>query len=564
MPRRPALPTPSPQTGSPFPPGAARSPSRKRPRVTFSGPMPASPSPPARFSRSLLTGSSTSSSPLGLGSQRPGSPTSLSSDDALDEKHDVSDLPAPLPTGLSHLLAFHRALSLSLAHTLAAHPPVLPPPSARELARDPRGLTESTVLLRGVANWEGTKGIREVIERGAGRKCTGGDLKRLLWLYEWNGQALPEMDGKQAVVVSAGPLTPTPSSDSPTDPFFLPPVPQAGTPAETDAARSLLSLSLSPTRTLAKGTRAQTYSYAFNLLLPISGFAGGVVGSIGRWSADQQKREAALRRRLERWAELGGGPTLPMKVLQPLPGASTASGATSGAAILGLPSSPGSTTPVVVGRLAGATTAALPTPPQSGHSQSVRRLLFPSPSASSSTPASGSGTLAGAPSSSSSTPPSSPTKAPPASDRRQSLRDRIAAKEAAQAPLGGLFAAAGIRPGGGAANKGKAPELRVLSREELKRRSTLSRLAGVAEAVFMCADLLCLENITPSAEYIGPLSQALHLAECPRWWRLARRLLGRCPAESDRDRGGLQRPRQVVQGRNLVWCVDALEVALTF
>ena len=506
--RRPALPTPSPQSGSPFPPEAARSPSRKRPRVTFQpgsaggggsggrGEVPGSPSPPARF---FGRGSGkTAASPLGLPPRRPGSPVS-SDDSSLSPSTTTlaDDLPPPLPKHLSHLLAFHRAFSLSLAHTLAAHPPVLPPPTTRELARDPRGLNEQIVLLKGVANWEGTKGIREVVERGAGRKCTGGDLKRLLWLYEWDGQALPVVAPAAAAV--AAPVTPTAVSDSPTDPFFLPPPPPpAGSPAEVDASRSLLSLSLSPTRTLAKGTRTQTHSYAFNLRLPVSGFAGGVVGSIGRWSADQQKREAAVRRRLERWAELGGGSVLPMKVLQPLPGATIPAGATSGSAILGPPSSPSSTTPVVVGggcgsnrRVVGGSATALPTPPQSSHSQSVRRLLFPSPTSSStasSDPAVGP--------SSSATPPSTPTKAAPlsaASDRRQSLRDRIAAKEAASAPLGGLFAAAGIRPASVAGDKGKASsEGRMLSREELKRRSTLSRLAGVAEAVFMCASQLGL------------------------------------------------------------------------
>lgn len=463
-----ALPTPSPQKNSPFPPSALASSSSSSSstsptkRVTFDPALPPiSPhtTPKKQFQASLLFPAP--------------SPSSSS-----------------LPPALHSLFLLHTALSVTLSLHLATKPPNPPPRTQENKAKNPLGFEAEDVEFKAVANYEGQSGLRELVENGAGRRFPIEDLRRLFWLYEWDGNALPPSTTTSRTLTPGRVVPPTATTTKPTAP-------------------SLLSLTLTPTRTLSKSTGKETHTYAFNLTVPHSPHLGGVVGAVGRWSAKQGERSTEVRRRLDRWVSLcqadeakfgdGGSaadlPTakmvksLPMKVLTPLPGAATGPGG-------GMVSAGRSATSVSLANAPPSTmrrNLLAANPPTSTLSPSPKRIL-----------SFGADQTPAAPN----TPPATPTKGAAAGGattplssssvaaKRQSMRERMLAKEAAssssgnhgaflQTPLGlglGLgdaFIDASVQRGRQAASR------KLLDRDELKRRSILSRLGNVAEGVFL-------------------------------------------------------------------------------
>jgi len=214
---------------------------------------------------------------------------------------------------------------------------------------------------------------------------------------------------------------------------------------------------------------------------------GGVIGAIGRWSSKQDERTKELRRRLDRWVELcreeelefgdeGDLPSakvvknIPMKVLEPLPGAAAGLGMGGRSAAVSLGNPPAST---MRKSLLPGTNLNSP----SSSSLSPGRILFPGPPSGST----------GTPSSS-----STPTKAASSSSslsvtaRRQALHARIAAKASSSSSGGFLSTPAGLGDAfiDASVQKGRMGR-KLMDRDELKRRSILSRLGSVAEAVFM-------------------------------------------------------------------------------
>ncbi|KAL7415740.1 hypothetical protein BDY24DRAFT_413308 [Mrakia frigida] len=462
-PRNSALPTPSPQKNSPFPPSALSSsvfPSTSaHKRVTFDPSLP--PLPPH--------------TPTTPNSKFPSSSTS----NFLYPPSTSSSPSASLPPALHSLFLLHTSLSVTLSLHLATHPPVLPPRTSFQKLQDPFGYDEEEIVLEKVANFEGASGIREVVENGAGRKFALEDLRRLTWLYEWDGQDLPTSTSRSLSTLTPGPS----SSASPSKPS-----------SSSTTLPSLLSLSLAPTRTLSKQTRQPTNTYAFNLAVKHSAHMGGVIGAIGRWSSKQDERTKEVRRRLDRWVELcreeelefgdeGDLPSakvvknLPMKVLQPLPGASAGLGMGGRSAAVSLGNPPAST--MRKSLLPGANL---------NSSLSPGRVLFPGPSTSTGTP-----------------PPTTPTKGASSSSlsvtaRRQALHDRIAAKASSSSSGGFLSTPAGLGDAfiDASVQKGRAGR-KLMDRDELKRRSILSRLGGVAEAVFMLFTAPPSTLITPAS-----------------------------------------------------------------
>jgi hypothetical protein len=323
------------------------------------------------------------------------------------------------------------------------------------------------MVLKGVANYDGFNGVKETVENGAGRKFSLEDLRRLAWLYEWDGEALPTPKSKKIAAVAAL------DND---DPFL------ASSPPPSPL--SLMDITLTPARTLSRGTRAPTYTYTFNLSITHTPSLGGLHGSLGRWSSLASSRRDELTRRLHRWVDLcreeeakhgdeGDVPSVrgrvrqvPMKVLEPLPGAM---GASTGALGELMSSNTGrEKVPVSLGA------------PPAG-TASPARILFPSTPSSSSKPTS---LLA--------TPPQTPTKTsvhPPNSlaARRQAMADRIAAKSGGpslSSPAPSSSLGAGFQPKSAVKRRDKGGR-RIYSQEELSRRSTLSRAIGFAESIYM-------------------------------------------------------------------------------
>ncbi|CED84131.1 hypothetical protein [Phaffia rhodozyma] len=445
----------------PTPPSNKHTPS-STPSLSITPSSPCSPvSTPRAKKRVAFSSSTLPPSPASTTSCSSSPVSCLSSPSVSFRKDDPSLSPSSstcrassLPSSLHSLLLLHRSLSLTLSLHLAQHPPVLPPRSVEKRRRDPFGLEEEAILFKGIANFEGFSGIRETVENGAQRKFALEDLRRLVWLWEWDGRGPPFKSSEHS------------DSDGP-----------------MEAARSsLCDLSITPARTLSKQTRTITYTYGFNLLINHSSSTGGVIGAIGRWSAQQNEREAEFKNRLERFANLCENEgrevrPVPKAWLESLPKARI------GAGIQREDASP-------------CDGSALSASTSSAATSSPRKLLFPSKPISS------------APTS----PCVEPTTPTSAAARRQALRDRIAAKSQsvslANASSAALFASAGITsllPT--SAIKSVQVGGKGVDMEGLKRRSMLSRLGNVAEAAFM---LFTSSSVTSLSSSFGqPSSSAL-------------------------------------------------------
>ncbi|KAL7424881.1 hypothetical protein Q5752_000567 [Cryptotrichosporon argae] len=369
-----------------------------------------------------------------------------------------------LPDHLQTLLTLQHAFNLALSLHIATHPPVLPPHAA-----------DTTVLaLPNVANF---LALRESVERTSGRRFDLTALQRLAYVWTWDGEAGP---GAGAGASGAG------GAES-ENPFV-----------ERPAGRELRGMGyvLTPTRTLDPhtGRKTQTYGLGIELGLVagetravlVGGADGGLSNrgqgggarAVGRWSAAGEAREGAFREKLERWVDAHGGwepaqqalglptpttrsnerstiPPIPLAPLPKLPTSVSAAnlfspglgpGSGASAALAALTSGQGLTS--LPPRFAKPVSAPL------GLDDPFE--LKPGPSKEAATPVKPGDSLEA---------------------RRQALAARIKARQDSSRAAGttlGAAVAGGIKGLSAAAQQ-----------EELKRRSTLSRLEGVAEAVWM-------------------------------------------------------------------------------
>ncbi|WWD20124.1 hypothetical protein CI109_104600 [Kwoniella shandongensis] len=391
----------------------------------------------------------------------------------------AEDLPTPpasrpststdnLPPHLQTLLNIHRSFNLALSLYIATHPPVLPPhpPSA------------TSVKMPNLTNY---LAIKETVERTSGRRFGTQELARLAWVWSWDGKSLPDdkaisEKNKQAMLEED-------------NPFLVPTTPAIGT-----GEISGLSYLITPTRTLDPTTGRRVYTHGIGIELELrvgetrqvlhGGSEGGIgnkgqgggMGAIGRWNTAGETREDAFRERLERWVELNGGYEPPPKSILPTPTTSENSSRSSipPIPILSLPHLPSSTL------LPAANLFSAMSSPASSSTVSL------TPKKQHSTPSSSSSKTAGL---------SDPfelnegkreiTKTKvvrPGSveERRQAMMDRIKARAGGG---NGSIATLGSSPGSLMKRGGNLSA--AGQQEELKRRSTLSRLEGVAEGVWM-------------------------------------------------------------------------------
>ncbi|WVR08228.1 hypothetical protein IAU60_005275 [Kwoniella sp. DSM 27419] len=376
-----------------------------------------------------------------------------------------------LPPHLQTLLHLHRSFNLALSLHIATHPPVLPPhpPSS------------TSVRLPNLTNFLAQK---DTVERTSGRRFGLQELGRLAWVWTWDGKALPDQKAisernKQAMIDEDNPFL-VPTSAPATQPSGLGEV-------------SGLSYLITPTRTLDPNNGRRVYTHGIGIELELrqgetrqmlhGGAEGGLgnkgqgggVGAVGRWNCGGEVREEVFRERLEKWVELHGGyeppppsilptpttsdsdrPTIPPIPILPLPHL-PASTLLPAANLFSTFSSPGSSTTTLTPRkthvppsTASAKTAGLSDPfemADDGKKSEQGKVVKP-------------GTVEA---------------------RRQAMMDRIKARSSAgKAPLSSLGASLGSV---------KMPSRGLLSaagqQEELKRRSTLSRLESIAEGVWM-------------------------------------------------------------------------------
>jgi hypothetical protein len=306
--------------------------------------------------------------------------------------------------------------------------------------------------------------------------CDINDLKRLCWLWEWDGESVPESKRPKVAV------------DDDDNPFLVPDAPREWT-------RGAMGLIVTPTTHLVRseGKRVPAYGIGIEVEMDLASGKGGGMAAVARWTAEGESRRQALEAKLRTWAkvcrsapqniqyssadrthQLNTEETVPMLPLADLPTLPVTSKLTSLTKIFARSSSaspPKATAshPVSARRTPKEFVVPFPSTPQTPYSspikpppdlQTWRTRTPPTPQ----TPARQ--TRSGA-----STVPQTPT-----TSRRAALYERVRQKSLTSTPSG-VERSDGLEP----VSKEK---MRLLGQEELKRRCILGRLDEVAATVW--------------------------------------------------------------------------------
>ncbi|TCD66941.1 hypothetical protein EIP91_000719 [Steccherinum ochraceum] len=358
---------------------------------------------------------------------------------------------------------------------------------------------------------------------GLSMKFDIDDLRRLCWLWEWDGKTLQ----------SSSPPPPANTEEDDEDNPFLEDKPTATSPPK-DWTRGSMGFVITQTTHFSKasGTRVPAYGIGIEVEMDIDKEMSEGMAAVARWTTAGETRRQEVKAKLESWVKLHSDsnsiPNIPMALLPPLPTpakpskltrllASSSPKSPSSADILARPTSPTPSSsrtllssplkspvkrfaarhdlpvafPLTPSSKAGSPSKGsllFPKTPSSRHSRSDDNI-FTTPT-SSRTPSTPGFATPSSSSSSSSSVPSTPVHqrgsqaitAPstPSSSRRQALYDRVRQRSLQATPTK-------IAPGiASKMTPGMTKEqLMKLSQDEMRRRCLLGRLGGVAESVWM-------------------------------------------------------------------------------
>ncbi|THH13921.1 hypothetical protein EW146_g6358 [Bondarzewia mesenterica] len=391
-----------------------------------------------------------------------------------------------LPPHLNRMYKLQTALQHALSHALAT------------CAVSP---SSDTGIVRNVLNHQSLSAYS-----GLTTNFEVDDLRRLCWLWEW--------DGKDATPPKA-----THKADTDDNPFL-----EGETPSSQpkDWTRGSMGFVISPSTHFSKATKSRfpVYGIGIEVEIDIDKDMGSGMTSVARWTAASESRRKEVLSKLQRWIEFHPDTTpipnvhkadLPQLIVPPKPSnltrllASSSPKASSSISILATPPSP--TSPFK---------KALLKSPSKSPTKESRDFAIPFPIASPSKLASGSKNSTPFPQTPSSrhsradsliglltprTPSTSPSRsqsgdslpstpvhqrgsnaftAPqtPTSSRRAALYDRIRQKSLTSTPS----KSASSEVSGGKLTR---DQLLRMSQDEMRRRVLLGRLGGVAESVWM-------------------------------------------------------------------------------
>lgn len=177
----------------------------------------------------------------------------------------------PLPPNLSRLLNIQTTLQQALSHALASS--ALSPSSDTGVVRD--------VLTHvSLTNYSGLSTTFEV-----------DDLRRLCWLWEWNGKKLP--------------VTKEAADEDEDNPFLD--APEIPAPPK-DWSRGGMGFVVTPTTHFIRsgGTRVPAYGIGVEVEIDIDKDMAGGMAAMARWTADAESRKAQFRSKLGKWSKVGG------------------------------------------------------------------------------------------------------------------------------------------------------------------------------------------------------------------------------------------------------------------
>ncbi|KAF8842221.1 hypothetical protein BDN67DRAFT_965972 [Paxillus ammoniavirescens] len=389
-----------------------------------------------------------------------------------------------LPPHLSRLNTIQTALQHALSHALAT------------CAVSP---SSDTGIVRNVLNH-----MSIATYSGLTTKFGVDDLKRLCWIWEWDGKAVPDLKGKGKA-----------ADDD--NPFLDLPI----TPLSKEWTRGSMGFVINPTSHYSKsaGKRVPVYGIGIEVEMDIDKGMGGGMAAVARWTAGADTRRAEFRSKLESWVKLHpdatSAPDVPLADLPELQNNTVkassltrvlASASPKGAAILAnmVPSSPTSPSksPLKspVKRSSAAREFPVPFPimktPSKEVSPTKSHISFPqTPSSRRKLPDALAGLLTPQTparkrleSEGSDSLPSTPVHqrgvdaetAPPtpSTSRRQALYARVHLKSLTSTPV----KAKSAEVAGGKLTK---DQIQKMGQEEIRRRCLLGRLGGVAESTWM-------------------------------------------------------------------------------
>ncbi|KAF5333448.1 hypothetical protein D9611_002364 [Ephemerocybe angulata] len=360
-----------------------------------------------------------------------------------------------LPDQLNRLLKFHNAIQQALSHALATCAVSPSADSGRVLN------VLNHISLQTYAGLTTSFGVE--------------DLKRLCWIWEWDGESLPNGEEPSSQKgVEENPFLEEASSSS----------------SEWTRGSMGFTISLGSHYSKSERKRIPVYGVGIEVEMDIDKDMGGGMAAVARWTAAGETRRAALLRKMEKWTELPPLPatTKPSALTRTLASASPKSSA----AAQKFPIAPGSPSRSPLKKPRTNFALLFPALPRSQSPTKVGRLLFPqTPSKRDSlreetllltprTPAtSGSSSVA---SSVTSTPvhqrgsdaetvPQTPT-----TSRRQALYERIRARSLSKSPTKTTHSDG---------TPMSRDQMLKLGQDEMRRRCLLERLPGIAESVWM-------------------------------------------------------------------------------
>ncbi|TFY82594.1 hypothetical protein EWM64_g1418 [Hericium alpestre] len=415
-------------------------------------------------------------------------------------KHQSTVDEGTLPAHLARLYQIQTALQHSLSHALAT------------CAVSP---SSDTGIVRSVVNLHGLN-----TQSGLRTKFDIDDLRKLCWLWEWDGKDVPSIVSSSKTAEDENPFLE--EEETPSKP--------------KDWTRGSMGFIVSPATHFSKfaGSRIPTYGIGIEVEIDLDKDMGSGMAAVARWTAASEARRKEVLTRLHRWAELHATlkpvPNIPMADLPQLitpakPStltrllASSSPKSASSATILATPPSPSSSrksmrspskspTKSPVKRSSASQDFATPfpitpaskslfpqTPSRRARGEINTGLLTPqTPSLSPTSSPSRSESIGSQPSTpvhqrgpNAATMPQTPT-----SSRRQALYDRIRQKAVTNTPTK-------VRnldlPG---SSKLSRDQLLKLSQEEMRRRVLLGRLGGVAESIWMLFSAPTSATATPT------------------------------------------------------------------
>ncbi|KJA30079.1 hypothetical protein HYPSUDRAFT_175241 [Hypholoma sublateritium FD-334 SS-4] len=377
-----------------------------------------------------------------------------------------------LPASLARLSNIQTALQHALSHALAT------------CAISP---TSDSGIVRNVLNH-----ISLTTYSGFTTSFELDDLKRLCWLWEWDGEQLDSEKVKQKV-----------AADEEENPFMT----KSSSSMPAEWTRGSMGIILSPATHFSKRDRKRVPAYGIGIEveMDIDKDMGPGMAAVARWTATGEKRRAAFVKKLERWAERhpdGQVPQIPLADIPELsvPKMSTltrtlASASPSSISSIKLPGPPSSPSRSPVKRPARDFAIPFPTVSRPVSPFKKSTILFPQTPSRHNRNSDLSDGPPHTPSSTSSSPakdvsePSTPVhqrgnnETPlqtPTTSRRDALYERIRQRSLSMSPT-----KTPRKESLGSPSKMTRDQMLKMSQDELRRRCLLGRLGGVAESIWM-------------------------------------------------------------------------------